>query len=115
MIENTEIILTKSDIKRLIVEKYFVDEDDVKLEVSTGDPQYPEMHVYASFPKQITEYPPDWPYDPERDADESQSHLCNSLNAMSGVLRSYEGFRHFADYALRAEHVIMYLKRKLKE
>ena len=43
------IDLNENDIKRIIAEKYHCDEEDVKLIVSHGDPQYPEDRVNAEI------------------------------------------------------------------
>lgn len=58
-------------------------------------------------------------YDPARDADESNGHLCNSLNAMKGMYRKRsrrvgDEFDRLSDYIERAEATIWYL-RKLVE
>jgi hypothetical protein len=73
----------------------------------------------------------DWEkYDPARDADEEESHLCNSLNAEFGFIRhliadpnltgvkyvpiAKTDLEHLADYGFRAQAVITYLQEKVK-
>lgn len=70
-------------------------------------------------------------YDPARDANEEESHFCNSLNAEFGFIRHMindpvfrgmdyipaekEQLARLADYCERAQAVIMYLQKKLEE
>lgn len=43
------INLNENDIKRIIAEKFHCNEDEVKLKVSHGDPQYPEDRINAEI------------------------------------------------------------------
>lgn len=70
-------------------------------------------------------------YDPAKDADEEESHFCNSLNAEFGFIRHmvndpvFRGVDYIpaekaqlarlADYGERAQAVIMYLQKRLEE
>ena len=47
MREVKSIELNDNDITAIIAEKYNVSVDNVVLSVDSGDPQYPENHVYA--------------------------------------------------------------------
>lgn len=47
MTENKIITLNENDIKEIIAEKFNCDLRDVEIEVSHGDPQYPQTSVYA--------------------------------------------------------------------
>jgi len=47
--EKHEILeLNEKDIKKLIAEKYKVEEHNVEIEVYHGDPQWPVERVYAT-------------------------------------------------------------------
>ena len=46
MTEHKVITLDENDIKEIIAEKFNCDLCDVEIEVSHGDPQYPQTSVY---------------------------------------------------------------------
>lgn len=64
-------------------------------------------------------------YDPANDADENKGHLCNSLNAIVGILRGFSSIpetectiirmdilEQMADYLERAQATINYLREE---
>jgi hypothetical protein len=74
----------------------------------------------------------DWDkYDPARDANEEETHLCNSLNGCFGFLKhlvadpAFKDVSHIpvdkkylnilVDYGERAQAVISYLRQQLEE
>ena len=71
----------------------------------------------------------DWDkYDPAKDADEHENHLCNSLNATYGMLEQSircnkseytivqtKVIKNTCDYLERAQATITYLRKKLEE
>ena len=49
MTVHTIITLDENDIKEIIAEKFNCDLHDVEIEVSHGDPQYPQTSVYVEI------------------------------------------------------------------
>lgn len=49
MTEHKVVTLNENDIKEIIAEKFNCDPRDVEIEVSHGDPQYPQMSVYVEL------------------------------------------------------------------
>jgi septum formation topological specificity factor MinE len=52
--KKTEVItLNEEDIINVIADKYHVDEDNIHLRVSNGDPQYPTQSVYIEIKRNL--------------------------------------------------------------
>ena len=45
MAERSRIVLDEEDIKEMIARKYYVDTNNVEINISEGDPQYPGLSI----------------------------------------------------------------------
>lgn len=45
MMERKQIILDEEDVKEIIAREYGVGLEDIKIEISEGDPQYPQLSM----------------------------------------------------------------------
>lgn len=45
MMERKQIILDENDVKKIIAREYRVDLEDIEIEISKGDPQYPRLSM----------------------------------------------------------------------